>query len=364
MIEFDASKLSYQIVRLKRITSAAGGSAMIMIDMNSDDEGKDNLRRIDVPFSVARAFIKAHEQSKFLVAVPVCLVMYENIVAAIEIHPFGTLTLDELDDWVPISSRVVASVIDAIAASDKKWYVDGRYIYHFSHDTLKESVLGGTSLESKQHFRSVSVQALDMHEFTSPKVSIAERSCIAYITDTMQYSISPPIWRGLALGRSSHNNILVSDEDEDSSSRNDGSTTGNVLTNLDTIDERVFVNLNFVLRCGKIVGKHFGFEVVERLKLPQIMLDVGKINLPGLPTGVKTTYDTGNKLTHIMAWLLGLMRDVQDLQVLIDMRAVLKHLTTKGIYRRNSLNTIIQPGQELGSVERVDISDVLNYIKQ
>ena len=91
MIQFDITKLTTKIVRLKSVTTALGGSINI-IDEEKSTDTKEELIRIEVPLSVARAFIMAtNKVTKYLKPVYTALAMYDGIIVAMERHPLAGL---------------------------------------------------------------------------------------------------------------------------------------------------------------------------------------------------------------------------------------------------------------------------------
>lgn len=339
MLRFDSSLLSVEIVMLRRITTALGGSFVYV------EDGEE--KRSAVPFAVARDFInRCDKVSKYLEPVPVAVTRYgdhvvcmerQNILEMLRASEAGE-DLDETN-WVPVSKRVVDALINNLDSGDKEWYVDGRYIYSFDGgNDVAEVVENSPSIKSTNDFKQVQVNCIDMMVLYEKTVMLDARTCIAFTTGT-DYGISPPLWKASAVQLRDGNVIMSDERDDERTTAADKSNTGNVLSNFNTIDDRVFVNLGFALRCGVDLSTIFDYEAIEKLRLPYIMADLGTVNLPAVPNEIKMTYNIGTKFTHMLAWMIGVYHRIDNLNDLLRVRALIKYLTTRGIYRYSSLTT-------------------------
>ena len=363
MIRFDPKLLSVEIVQLKAVSTALGGGIMIV---DQDVPEHEELKRIPVPFAVARDFIERHaKMTKYLRPVYTAVVRYADVVVAMERHPAGGLGIlvdDKGNQWTPISKLIVDQVINNLDGdTENDWFVDGRYIYKFSDKSIEKVLQAADPLTENKTFRKVTVETIDMADFHKPKVNFEKRACIAFVHG-QDWSISPPIWKSVDnIGSSRLNaeaSFLVSDERSDD--REKDTNAGNVLARFDSIDQKLCVNLEFALRAGKDIGRVFGYETIQPLQLPRLMTELRTVNLPSLPKFIKSTYDIGMSFTHTLAWLLGMQKRANTLEAMIAIRGIIKHLTKRGIYRRNSLDVnkifvdVNQP-----DVARVDLSEFL-----
>lgn len=330
MINFDPSKVKFHIVRLKTITTALGGSINIVDTINTVGK-KEQYLRIEVPLAVARAYIKAHNTTRYLVAIPACIMTYENKVVAIEGHPLGSLAYndDGTLDWKPLSvinyERKIEPMLTEEELSKRKWYFDGRFMFCFKKQDLKQAVLEGAALTSDQKFRKVDVVSIDLMAIhTEYGITPDVRTCLAFIASENAYGVSPPVWKDL--GDVGEGKLQKSNAENDK-------------FRFDSIDEHLSVNLNFALRAGTDLSRLFGFEAIEPLQLPRLMVDLHTVNLPNTAQQIKATTDIGLTFTHTIAWLLGLLRRVNTLDAYIVIRALMKYLTTKGIFNKDTFKT-------------------------
>lgn len=351
MIEFDPTQISIEVVLLKSITLALGG-AIQTIDEEKTVGRKEFYKRVKVPLSVARAFVKKHQKiSKYLKPVYTAVIRYENRVIALERHPLGTmgeLMSEGLDGtlrtWIPSSqSNLDQLVFPLLHNSFRQWYFDGRFVFSFVNQDVDAMVLDGVKMTADGHFRKVVSMTIDLQELSNAdKLQPQERSCLAFISETGDYAISPPIWKDVsAIG---------------------GSKEGmGAQYSYDKTDENMSVNLNFALKAGKEVGQMFGYEYVEPLQLPRLMIELHTVNIPNIPKQIKATYDIGLRFTHAMAWLLGLSKKANTLDTYVMMRSLMKYLTQKGIYHNNtfSATNVFMENQSILDVPLLDLDTLM-----
>jgi len=324
MIPFQIELLRVDHVMIKSVTTALGGAIMI-VDEARSTENNEVYKRVNVPMAVVRQFVKANNKiSRYLSPVLSAITFYGNHAVALERHPSG-----RADEWVSTSERNLDShIMNQTATGD--WYIDGTYIYSFSQLNLNSA----ERLSADGKFKSVNVQALKLANINTDKVrQTEERTCLLYTTANGQTAMSPPIWKQLdGVGKG----ILGQCDDDDTTVTTDaiGIVAGN--HQFDRINELLAVNLSFAMLSGKKIADVFGYDSIEPLGLDELMIQLKTVNLPRVPKAVKQTFDIGMPFTHAIAWLLGLTARTETLESYVVLRSLLKYLTTKGIYRRNS----------------------------
>lgn len=362
MIKFDQSKISFQIVLLKSITQALGGSIQV-VDEEKSVGKKEVMERITVPLAVARAFIMRHKKvTKYLKPVYTALVKYEDRIIAMERHPMGAMGelvtegLDgELIMWKPYSQINLERLVSPLLNNSKReWFFDGRYVFSFEQSMIQNVLSSGVPLTNDGKFRKLIATTIDFQELSNAdKLQPQERSCLAFVTKDGDYSISPPIWKDIgSVGMSK------SENDEGLG----GAVARGTNISFDDLNERMSVNLNFALKAGKEIGAMFGYEYVEPLQLPRLMIELHTVNLPNIPKQVKATYDIGLQFTHAMAWLLGMARKANNLDTYIMMRSLLKYLTKRGIFRNDELDAsqVFKDDQSVNDIELKNLDELMN----
>lgn len=380
MIDIDPSKFRIEILPLKAVTTAIGGSISV-VDEERSESGKEVYRRIPVPTAIARAFImKCKKLTKYLKPALTAVVYYENLVVALERHPLasmGALETEGIDGtmrrWRPACQANLEDTIKPLLNDrNKKWYFDGRYAYTIE-GSVEHACREGAYLTRDGHFRKVIAQAIDLQELSSiDKLGASSRSCLGYVTANGHCAISPPIWKNLSdVGAKAAKAAVTreDDDDEDDDEVVDNSRDANYVYTFDNIDSSMSVNLNFALAAGADIGKTFGYENVEPLHLPRLMIELHTTNLPNVPKQIKATYDIGLKFTHAMAWLIGMSRKANTLDTYRMMRALMKYLTKRGLFSNTTFdaaNVYIEgqtgahiPFMKLDDLVKMDMSQIM-----
>jgi hypothetical protein len=368
MIPFDPEKISIEIVRLKAVSIALGGSVVI-IDEKHTTPQKEIHKRYEVPMSLARSFIVRHKRMmKYLKPVYTAIVRYDDRIIALERHPLGALGKLEDDGlfgkklWNPDVQDNFDKILVPLTvyAGDRNWYFDGRYIYSFEANDVKSVVNRSQWMSKDGHFRKVHAVTIDLQEMQNKdKLEPTARTCIAFLADNGQFAISPPIWKDISdIGltqRRKGGHVDVDDEDN--------SVTVEVAESVDQFDGHdalMAVNLGFALKAGNEIGRLFGYEAVEPLHLPRLMIELHTVNLPNLPKEIKATYDIGLTFTHAVAWLLGMQKRTNTLDSYLTVRSLLKYLTSKGIFRRNIFDAdrVFKLGRGIKDVPQISVEEL------
>lgn len=355
MIKYDPSLMTIELVRIKSLSLALGGSITI-IDEEKSDDTKEVTKRVESGIAPTRAFIQKHKKTtKYLIPVWTAIVRYDNKICALERHPLGTfgdVETEGLDGtmrvWEPDSQLNLDRYIHPLVNKPgKEWFFDGRYIYSFTNDNIDSIVRQAPYLSQSGNFRKINVMSIDTQKVMyADELQPVERTCVAYVSSTGEYSITPPIWKNL-------DSVGGTKITEDESVK--------MGFNFDSLNEYMAVNLNFALNAGKQIGEMFGYDRIEPLQLPRLMLDLHTINLPNIPKQIKSTYDIGMSFSNTFAWLLGLLREADTLESYIMMRSIMKYLTQKGIYRANTFKeaNIFVDSKSLNDVQLKDMDELL-----
>lgn len=378
MLKFDLSKLTVQIVQLKTVTTALGGS-ITFVDETRSTPKKEVYGRMSVPANVARSFfMRTKKVSRYLKPVYTAVLKYDDHVVDLERHPLaalGALEEEGLDGqlrrWTPQIERNIQAAVETRARGDREWYFDGRYMYSFKTD-VDQAIRAGEFLSVDGRFRKVLVDTVDlslMHRSDLSGVdgnesATAERSTLAYVSGRGITAVSPPIWKNLSdvgktkLDKPEADDALEDDEDDDLVAED---AVKPIVYNFDEIDRTMSVNLNFALKAGELIGKTFGYEHVEPLQLPRLMIELHTVNLPNVPKQVKQTYAVGIQFTHALAWLLGMSRRANTLETHLMMRSLMKYLTRRGIFRNNTFDAehVLKAGKSIGDVKAIPLADLL-----
>lgn len=323
LIQFDPKKVRFQKVKIKRVSTALGGSISLLDEEHLQKTGKERFHTYDIPLSLARMFIVKHKISNFIVPHEGCVMWYDNQIVSVEKSQLNQrLVKTGIDnayvEWTSTIEKHFNS-IQHLFVNDE-WYFDGLYVYQFSSKDLFKEISKGIPLDLTGKFRGVPVRSVHLTHLNLDLPKVEERFCISFFINKDTYSISPPIWKTL-----NTNALLVNDTD-------DRTEKTSLISSFHEIDNRISVNVNFALKAAKDIAEQFGYQYIQPLQLPELMLSLNTINLPSLPKEVKSTTAIGIEFTHCLAWLLGLLTKCQSLQQFLVVRQLIKYLLTKGYF--------------------------------
>lgn len=332
MIKFDITKLTVEHMYLKQVSSALGGMITVLDDKKSKKAKREVYSKLVIPHQLARAFKKAHTVTKYIKPVLAAVTFYDEHVVALERHPLGNLgkaTTQGLFGDVEWISESETNLDKYLVPLDRTsdLFIDGTYLF-----TVEESnVVRGTPLSSDGRFKAVTMSAIKLQNLAlREKLMPEERTALCFTPKGKKPFLTPPIWK--TLGNVGNQQIKRMDVDD----VEDNNVISTDTFQFDQIDQHLSVNLGFALKAGRELSEVFGYDEIEPLALADLMVQMRTVNLPNIANEVKQTYDTGFPFTHAVAWLIGLVNRTNTLESYITLRTLLKHLTTKGVYRKGA----------------------------
>jgi hypothetical protein len=226
-------------------------------------------------------------------------------------------------------------------------------VYTFKQ-SLDAAIEEGKLLSSDGRFRSLYVTAIHLNYigfFDDSYVYAESRTCLAYVASSGVYSIAPPIWKTLdGIGNSQFKKAGT-----------DTDVLG-LSSQFDKVDNLLMVNLQFAIIAGIQLTKQFGYQSIEPLQLPRLMVQLNTVNLQQISTEVRQTFDIGLTFTQAMAWLLGINRNVTTYDEMITLKRLFRYLSANGIFSRNELNNIVK--DDAGELPPLlDLTNVYSELK-
>lgn len=344
-------------VHLKYVTKALGGSINIL-DSNSNAE-KDTFIKVPVPLHVTDAFIKTNSITRYIKPVLTAVTYYADQIVALERHPLGnlgkevTVGLFGPRAWDSSSEKNLTGKF-AELVSHGQWYIDGTVVYRFKNDKKP------SNLTKDGKFQSIVVDTIKLVSMGNIKnLYHDDRVCIAFQSANGKIVVSPPIWRSMETVGAKK--IGSSDADED-----DDVVVDITENQFDKVDKFLAVNLGFALRAAKDLSDEFGYDVIEPLRLDELMIQLKTVNLQRVDKSIKKTFDIGMKFTHAIAWVIGMTDEVNTLESFRAIRSLLRYLTTRGIVHKTALSTtsIYQKGMGFKNVPLKSIDEIENEYMQ
>lgn len=362
MISFDPNKLVTKHLQVKMVSGALGGMLTYLDEKRSRTSGKEVFAKIKIPYHLTRHFAKKYRITKYIKPVLTAVTYYEDHVVCLERHPLGNLGREKTEglfgevSWRSDSSINAEKLLKPLTTG-QDWFIDGSYVYHVSDANLLDAKI----LSSDKKFRQVNVEAIKLAALADTP-TIEQRVCLAFYPSNGAMALTPPIWKTLTnIGQ--RQLTAKGDTRNEDDIENDSTVTyihtKTEETQFDQVDEMLCVNLGFALKAGRVLSDVFGYDAIEPLGLDDMMIQLKTVNLPNIANEVKQTFDTGLKFTIAIAWMIGLTRRAENLNSYIALRTLLKHLTTKGVYRKGAFRpeSIFKSGQDLTSVKKMTLAD-------
>lgn len=326
LIKFDQSKVEFRYLKIKSVNPMNG--QLFFIDEKSTNE---KTIRYECPKSLARLFKETFKTSTYQIPHECCVMFYDNNVIALERSTLNQRYVEKLDGsvdlWKPNMIHVYNKILNEI---NENWYFDGQYLFSINNDPTID-------LDDNHQFKAVPVTSILLNYIGLVSEYLIEtRHCLEFNASNNTKVITPPIWKSLT---SISSNKLKSEE----------------LTSLnqfDKIDNKMAVNLQFAIIAGINLSKIFGYQVIEPLQIPKLMIQLKTVNLQSMSTELKQTFDIGMTFTQACAWLMGLSRDIKDFNDMLALKKMIRYLTTSGIYIRNKIDQVnVQQNIPLLSIE-------------
>lgn len=360
LLAFDPSKVRFQNVKIKRVSAALGGSINILDEAHFDKTGKEKFNKIDIPLSLARMFKVKYKITQFMVPHEGVIMWYDDKVVTIEKAIENARIQKSFDGvdrkWVSNTEHHYGQMFDKHFKNPlTDWFFDGLYIYNFHNQDLKGLVKRSAHLDEHGAFRSVEVQAIHLTYLNFKPAAEETRSCVAAVISDDVFSISAPIWKQF----NKKSRAVKTTDDDDV----DGKTS--LISAFKGIDSQVAVNLNFALNAAKLLAEQFGYESIQPLQLPTMMVQLKTVNLPRLPKEVKSTTDIGLKFTHGLSWLLGLQYNAKTPEQYHTVRQMIKYLMTKGYFwkEKTKANRILI-NKQISDVPVIALADLNKFVEQ
>jgi hypothetical protein len=331
ILPFDHSKVRFQNVKIKRVSTALGGSMSILDEKVFADTGKEKFIKIDIPLSLARMFKVKYGMSQFFIPHEGLIMWYGDKVITIEKANENSRVIESIDGTERVwTSNTEIHFRNAVSTffdnSNVDWLFDGLYVYnfgvHWDNQTMLDLVKSSKQIDEHGLFRSVPCEAIHFTYLNFKPAEQESRACVAILPNLDTFSISAPIWK--TLGTENARILHSSDVESDSGK------PASLVSSLKGVDKQIAVNLNFALRSAKELTDQFGYESIQPLQLPKMMIQLKTVNIPRLPKEVKATTDIGLKFTHALSWLLGMQYNATTPNQIFALRQIIKYLMSKG----------------------------------
>lgn len=309
MFAFKPDTIGFGYFKLKALSQSTIDPRVTFVD----EDG--NERKVPLPSSIARRLSqKVNKVSRFTVDFPCCVATLDGRVVSVDVPTAVEFAnWKETKEWTsPIEKNI--EVVKKLKGEE--WMFDGQYAYRYDLELVE---IHGSNF-GFQPVKAYNLYKMDVGQ-TLDEISL---SCLAYKKDNLgNWQLTCPVTRASG-------GFLQLTGDVDTFNAGDQFVDNAVASSLAHMDHNHIVNLKFVNYAAKRITECFGFESVEPLGLPLLMIEHQTMSIVSLPQSVQQTSPAPFKFTQGVAWLIGLFGRVQNIEQLMTMKATMKMLLTKG----------------------------------
>ncbi len=316
MFKFNQNKFEVMYVGLLALSKATI-NPKITLEINGE------AVKMDIPTSIARiARNKLHNVTKFNKAYPVAVALMDERIVALDVANGKQYKMyNDVGAWISILDTR-EELVKSISSEEHVW--DGQYLYKHV----------GEIKQLNGNFGFQEVRALNLYHLAEERGGDAIEQLAVYCyknPTTGDWIKTAPVTRvsGEHLQISGDVDVFSSkDEFLDQRSKKDP---------IDQLDSWWFVNLRFVNYTARALSNQFGYEVLEPLGLPLLMIEHRTFNLGGLSTSVQASSPAPIGFKNTLAWLIGMHTKIKSLDDFVCLKQTMKMLTSKGTTAKHAV---------------------------
>lgn len=271
------------------------------------------IAKYAVPAAVARSVSgRLNGVSRFADPYPACLVFVDDKLVSVDAAVGPNYQMYQaLGEWIsPIESRL--SIVDV--AGNVDWMFDGQYAYISVGDVER---FGETNFGTQRY------RAINLFKLNDERADLIEN-----LAGVCYYNIITGEWVCTSPVTRHSGKFLQLTGDTDEFNKTDAFVEDE--QGLERMNHLMFPNLRFVNYTSQLLSQQFGYDVLEPLGLPLLMIEHRTMNLGGLSLPVQISSHAPFKFLEALAWLVGLHSRVETIDHLIAIKSCVKMLITKG----------------------------------
>lgn len=307
MFKFNRDGLTVRYCGIRSISKSTIDPRITLVN----DDGTETKHPI--PASVARIVSnRLHGVARFVEPYPACVAYVDGKIVSVDVALGADYKMfKSIGEWIsPIESRI--SVLDA--AGEVDWQFDGQYAY------VK---VGEVDRIGDSNFGSVQYRAVNLFKLNDPQADLIEK-----LAGMCYFNVKNEEWTCTSPVTRSSGKFLQLTGDTDEFDKTDAFIEDE--KGLSRLNVLMFPNLRFVNYTSQVLSKRFGYEILEPLGLPLLMIEHRTFNLGGLSLAVQISSSAPFRFLEALAWMVGLINRVRDLEDLIAIKSCIKMLITKG----------------------------------
>lgn len=376
---------------------------------------KRDVAKIRIHENVSRQYFKNHSMKEFKdLGQFACIAFYEDIVIAVEVQSL-IHTIKENQAWIATIDRIMRNIYSVIPEDEdvfingkeifwipKTDVVQPRESYKISSDgcfRIKEvkylelSKIGVTvssgekkditgegkdedsdgvpsshllPKESKNSFSTEVLKTIglkkdylseDLATLNFGKSYIDRKgnseAAIAFVKTSYVLSYNP--YGDENTDFHCYSPIISFDDDVISKSNEKELAVLETLYSLKDIDKKKenpsYLNLNFVLNAGKIIGEKYGFEETEILNIPKIIKDTGDVNFTKINESSRINYPVDLMPFDGLAWLFRFVNMEKNLNEQRDLSNLFSKVFKTGFVAKNKVEIKYREGKTADDIK-------------
>lgn len=311
MFSVDNVSFTTQYLYIRRVSRSTFNPTMTVVDQHGNEV------RYKVPYSITNRIHTVLKATKFLEPWPCYVLFADNDIVCIDIPSKETLKLcnENNQPWesVQIDKNLQALFEQCLNGS---WMFDKQFVYRQA---------GEVSEIPNSNFGTVTYVCYDLTKmYDSDHFKQKNRTGFAYWDSfNYQWTITSP------LTQQAGTKLQLGGDSDEGNEMSHTDVTGGI----EHVNRYVFPNLMFVTYAARAISNNFGYEAIEPLGLPLLMVEHQTFNIGKVPNGVARQSPAPMTFTQTIAWLTGLFRSVETIDQLVAIKGCFKYLMKKGSYK-------------------------------
>lgn len=133
---------------------------------------------------------------------------------------------------------------------------------------------------------------------------------------------------------------------------------------IDSKNNKLFLNLNFVLKSAQIIGELYGYDETDFLKIPDIIQQTGVICLHKIEEDSRKTYPVNLNKWDCFAWLFKYIYLEKDLYKILDLNKLFKYTMNYGIISQEKISNVFKEGKSDKDIQKYNIKNIKHNIEK
>lgn len=422
MIKFDPTLFHIDYVRLKKITSTylyvssdIDGHPYKTEKTIEGTYKKRKISKVRIHESVARQYFKNNSMKEFQdLGKFAAIAYYGDIVVSIEVQNLF-LTNTENKVWVSVTEKVMDNIA-RIVPPQQEVYINGKDIFwinkndprnnsdtsYLSEDKafklqnanyLSLSKIGAeisnekTNDAGQSEYKDNEESAVKSQEDSFDSVVViktigSKRNISSQAIKTLDFSVNYANFeqdtRAVALLREAkileyspnrdsdnpifcYSPVLAFEESVDSKKNEEEyKRILNCLHSITFEDNPSYLNLNFVLHAGRMIGEKYGYEETEILNVPKIIKETKMISFEKIYEHSRSGYPIELHPFIGLAWLFRFIHTEKDLNHMRDLTALFSQIFKCGFIEKEKVKSAFRNGKSEDDIMMVKYRSLRN----